>query len=433
MRQAGRLLRHAAARAPVCLLSRRLPPSSLNSCSTSRRPAPPLPIHLQDDEEDEAGEDEEEAASPGGDAGSSGGGFMDWLLRNSGRAAEAAAAAAAGSSPAAGESSVRVGDNSNGAAATSQPGLMPQPGSRQEAPLPGRLGLSEQQEAPRRLTRQSRQRSPSPPPRLARAASGPQPGLPMQMPPPLQRAASHQLPEPHLLQLQQAAAAQRLPAQLSSLPSSSLATPSAAHAGADGGARLRALRDASCRLFGDSEAALMAMRRAYVRSVGRSAIQWGAMWCQLEKPAGCAEGSHRACCLVGCHINGAAHALITCLPAHPTTPPSCLQYTAAGQLPGVSPELLAPLPCCWLLLPGAGRLPQPAGAVLLSVNLPPRGINEDAQMLLLGAGMGLESSVRLVVHCPHTGQLLASREWVQQDEHALYLHPRYHVPTWDSR
>lgn len=120
------------------------------------------------------------------------------------------------------------------------------------------------------------------------------------------------------------------------------------------------------------------------------------------------------------------------LPAVRTIPAS-LQFSATGQLPGASPELLAPLPCVWLLLPGAGRQPQPASAMLLSVRLPPRGLNDDAQMLLLGAGMGLESATRLVVYCPQTGQLLQWREWVQQDEHALYLHPRYRVPTWDSR
>lgn len=118
----------------------------------------------------------------------------------------------------------------------------------------------------------------------------------------------------------------------------------------------------------------------------------------------------------------------------PTRPPfPWLQYSATGQLPGASPQLLASLPCCWLLLPGASRQPQPAGALLLSVQLPPRGLNSDAQLLLLGAGMGLESAMRLVVYCPQTGQLLQCREWVQQDEQALYLHPHHRVPTWDSR
>ena len=109
-----------------------------------------------------------------------------------------------------------------------------------------------------------------------------------------------------------------------------------------------------------------------------------------------------------------------------------LQFTAIGQLPGAHPELLGALPTVWLLLPGAGRVPQPAGALLLSVQLPLPGLHAEAQAVLLGAGKGLERAVRLLVYCPQAGRLLQRREWLQRNEHALYLHPRYRVPTWDS-
>lgn len=135
--------------------------------SAARRPPLPPP---QEDEEDEEGLSDEETASPDAAAGSSGGGFMDLLLHNNGGRAPAMAAAptaAAGSSPAPGESSVRVGDSCHAPAAAT-PAVI-QPGGGQ---LVG-LAASDQW----RPKRQCRQRSPSPPPRLVRTSSGPQPGV----------------------------------------------------------------------------------------------------------------------------------------------------------------------------------------------------------------------------------------------------------------
>lgn len=87
----------------------------------------------------------------------------------------------------------------------------------------------------------------------------------------------------------------------------------------------------------------------------------------------------------------------------------------------------------WLLRPGRGNIPQPAGALLLSVRLPPPCLDEDAQQVLLQNGTGLQKALRLIVHCPHTGQLLECRDWVECDEGRLYAHPQHKVPAWDSR
>lgn len=259
-------------------------------------PRPPQSASaLQEDEgveqEEDEEEDGEEAGSPGCDAGSTGGGFMDLLLHtgSSTAAARAAAAAAraaaavatgtAGSSPAPEDSLVLAGGSSSAAAAAVQLGSAPpQCRGGQGLPLAARLGLAEQQ-GPRRPTRKTRQRSPSPPPRLARASSGlPHRPLPMQL---AQQAASQQQAQQQRQPQQQGQSpTAQLPAQLGSVPASPLVA-SAMHGGSDGGARLRALRNACCRLFDGSEAALLAMRRAYVSGAGHL--------CHcLVAPAGCA-------------------------------------------------------------------------------------------------------------------------------------------------
>lgn len=118
---------------------------------------------------------------------------------------------------------------------------------------------------------------------------------------------------------------------------------------------------------------------------------------------------------------------------HACLAPLPLQFNAACQLPGARPELLAALPTLRLLRPGIGSTPQPAGALLLSVRLPPPSLPADAQRVLLANNAGLQQALRLVVHCPQTGQLWLRRDWLQRDEHALYMHPFKQVPAWDSR
>lgn len=109
------------------------------------------------------------------------------------------------------------------------------------------------------------------------------------------------------------------------------------------------------------------------------------------------------------------------------------QFNAACRLPGPHPAQLGVLPAVWLLLPGTDRVPQPAGALLLGVWLPPAILPADAQEVLLRTGTGLLPALRVLAYCRQTGQVLQWRDWVQCDEHALYTHPRYEVPTWDSR
>lgn len=100
---------------------------------------------------------------------------------------------------------------------------------------------------------------------------------------------------------------------------------------------------------------------------------------------------------------------------------------------GGSPRLLAALPCMWLLPPGAEAQPQSAGALLVEVCLPPRGVNARAAQVLLQAGEGLEATLRLLVYCRHSGELLQRRDWVAADEAAsVHTHPRFRVPAWDS-
>lgn len=90
------------------------------------------------------------------------------------------------------------------------------------------------------------------------------------------------------------------------------------------------------------------------------------------------------------------------------------------------------MPAVWLLLPGAGRPPQVASALLLSVRLPPPGLHPEAQQLLLRECKGLEQTVRVLVYCRQTGTPMLRRDWLLQEERTLYLHPRFRVPTWDS-
>lgn len=75
------------------------------------------------------------------------------------------------------------------------------------------------------------------------------------------------------------------------------------------------------------------------------------------------------------------------------------------------------LPAVELLLPGAGRMPLPVGALLITAQLPPP----------------YGTVLVVVVYCPHTGQLLRCREWLRQEEGRLYLHPCHQVVAWDSR
>lgn len=96
-------------------------------------------------------------------------------------------------------------------------------------------------------------------------------------------------------------------------------------------------------------------------------------------------------------------------------------------------ELACVLPAVWLLRAGVGSTPQPAGCLLYSAQLPPQGLDADAQAVLLSNGVGLQSSLRLVAYCRRTGQVLEQREWLQRDEGELYTHPHHRVPAWDSR
>ncbi|PRW20942.1 type IV conjugative transfer system coupling [Chlorella sorokiniana] len=76
--------------------------------------------------------------------------------------------------------------------------------------------------------------------------------------------------------------------------------------------------------------------------------------------------------------------------------------------------------------------PRPVGVLLLSVQLPPSFLAPAAQRVLLHAHAGLETALRVLVYCRYTGELLQWRDWVLRDESSLYMHPRHHVPAWDS-
>lgn len=110
-----------------------------------------------------------------------------------------------------------------------------------------------------------------------------------------------------------------------------------------------------------------------------------------------------------------------------------MQYDRARKLPGRHPHLVAALPSAYALLPGAQPRPVPVGVLLLRVLLPAASLPEDAQRLLLEAGTGLQPTLRILLFCRQTGQAVLFRDWVQQNESALFVHPRYHVPAWESR
>ena len=117
----------------------------------------------------------------------------------------------------------------------------------------------------------------------------------------------------------------------------------------------------------------------------------------------------------------------------PVPPRPCsLQFNAVAQLPGVQPRLLGVVPAVWVLLSGAPQLPQPAGALLLNVQLPPPGLASEVQAVLLQVGKGLESSLRLAVYNAQDGRLLRCRDRLQRCEYVFHLHPRFRVPAWDS-
>lgn len=91
------------------------------------------------------------------------------------------------------------------------------------------------------------------------------------------------------------------------------------------------------------------------------------------------------------------------------------------------PELLGAAPALWVLRPGAPSLPQPAGLLLLSLRAP-----QAAQAALLQPGGGQEPALCLLTYSTQDGRLLQWRRRVQRAEHALHVHPRFHVPAWDS-
>lgn len=99
---------------------------------------------------------------------------------------------------------------------------------------------------------------------------------------------------------------------------------------------------------------------------------------------------------------------------------------------GTAPTRLGVLPQVWLLPPGVHPTPQPAGALLLSLLVPPPSLPLEAQLLLLRSGTGVERSLHLRVYCRRTGRLLLHRDRLQRDEFGLYPHPQHGVPTWDS-
>ena len=84
------------------------------------------------------------------------------------------------------------------------------------------------------------------------------------------------------------------------------------------------------------------------------------------------------------------------------------------------------LPAMQLLMPGAGRAPQPAGVMLFCVRAPPRPPQ-------VPASAWPRQMLRLVVYCPHTGQLVTGRDRLTAGERGLYRHPRHDKWTWDSR
>lgn len=90
------------------------------------------------------------------------------------------------------------------------------------------------------------------------------------------------------------------------------------------------------------------------------------------------------------------------------------------------------MPAVWLLLPGTGQAPQAAGALFSRVQLPPPWLPPDAQLVLLQAGKGLESTLRVLVYSRQSGAAMLRRDWLMQAERKLYMHPHNCVPAWDS-
>jgi hypothetical protein len=112
-----------------------------------------------------------------------------------------------------------------------------------------------------------------------------------------------------------------------------------------------------------------------------------------------------------------------------------LQLRAARQLQGSSPQLLGVLPTLWLLQSGTERQPEPVLGMLLGVLLPPRRLPAQLrgpQALLQRRAAGLEPALRLMVCCNQTGDMRCWRDWLQQDELPLWVHPNFGVPAWDS-
>ena len=176
------------------------------------------------------------------------------------------------------------------------------------------------------------------------------------------------------------------------------------------------LRDAAWMAGGGAPADGQAARAAWVCATGRPR-GW---WVLVLLPRTC------TCCASCPFLDGPFQRP----PSRPrsirrpaTAPASCLlQAQACAQLPGVAPRLLGALPRVWLLPSGAGAVPQPAGALLVSVCLP------------VPPGRSLQPALRLLVYCPQRGgALLQCREWLTVEEAgALHSHPRLAVPAWDS-
>lgn len=111
-------------------------------------------------------------------------------------------------------------------------------------------------------------------------------------------------------------------------------------------------------------------------------------------------------------------------------PPSAASQSNTRQLVGPNCLLVGVLPKLELLMPGARRMPEPAGALLFCAGVVLPGQGASAQQALLG---GERQALRLVVYCPKTAQLAQCRDRVQASERCLYRHPRFDQWAWDSR
>lgn len=95
------------------------------------------------------------------------------------------------------------------------------------------------------------------------------------------------------------------------------------------------------------------------------------------------------------------------------------------------------LPAVWLLPVGSTQPPRPVGALVRQAcpaDGPVGAAPGSPQQLLLSAAgrTGLEPSLHLSVYAAENGCVLEQRLDLQRSQGAVFQHPGFGVPAWDS-